>query len=408
MKNLLKLWAFCLFCFSASSSFALNTAKNTDGSVDYAAVVQQIFQQGDAAVAAYLPEKGEESADKFSGLYFDLFEGQGLENAIALKSASTKTTIESLFGTLIGQASQGVSQIKLKASWQKLKTQLQASAQYYQPIQMDSASVFIQSLLILLREGFEALLVITALAAYIRRQEIPGGNRVVAYSTGLAFVASLLTAWLMVSLLEKAGPAREALEGMTMLIATLVLLYVSGWLFSKREASRWQQYIRSKVDGSVKRGSLWALGFAIFLAVYREGAETVLFYQALYAQATTELPALMGGLISALALLVGLYWVLTRLSFKIPMGLFFSGTALLIFVLAFVFAGNGVLELQNAGWISLTPLNHWPRISSLGIHPSMETWVAQCMVLLIPLLVWLKTRKPTAQPIAVANREEAL
>jgi high-affinity iron transporter len=187
---------------------------------------------------------------------------------------------------------------------------------------------------------------------------------------------------------EVSGSVQEALEGVTMLIAAVVLFYVSYWLISKREAARWQAYIRTRMNTALSRGSTLALGFAAFLAVYREGAETVLFYQAMAGQADGQYSAIAIGFTLALLGLGSIFWLMRAASFRLPIGLFFTLTAGLLYYLAISFAGKGMLELQAANWVGITPLEWVPRIPWLGIYPSMETVLAQ-LVLLIPLPVAL-------------------
>ena len=242
----------------------------------------------------------------------------------------------------------------------------------------------------LLREGFEAILVVTALTTYLRRQGAEQQLSVVYLGIGLAVVASLLTAWLFTAVFSLSGAAQEALEGVTMLLASAVLFYVSYWLISKSESARWQAWIQGQINKALTRGSLFALGFAAFLAVYREGAETVLFYHALAGQAEGQQAALLLGFVAASLGLFVIYWLMKTASLKLPLGLFFSVTAALLYYLAVTFAGNGILELQEAGWVGITPVNWLPRIGWLGLHPTLETFAAQ-LLLLLPLpfaLTW--------------------
>jgi high-affinity iron transporter len=186
------------------------------------------------------------------------------------------------------------------------------------------------------------------------------------------------------------GAGQEALEGLTMLFAAVVLFYVSYWLISKSEAARWQAFINSQINQALSRGSTFALGLAAFLAVYREGAETVLFYQALAGQADSQWQPLIVGFGLATVSLLLLYKAMQAASFKLPLGLFFSVTAALLYYLAVSFAGNGVLELQEAGWVGITPIEGGLTITWLGLYPSMESVAAQ-LLLVIPLpfaLLW--------------------
>lgn len=357
--------------------------------VDLLAVAADIAQRGDASMTRYDPDKGMDTADVFSDIYFDIFEGSGMEAVIGLNDPGSKSELESLFSSVIGLASNGRPYPEVSQAWQILRTRIESVAVNVAGKESEGFwSTLLQSFLILLREGFEAILVITALTTYLKRQ---GENEKLPYiyhGVAWALVASLLTAGLVSVVFEVSGAVQEALEGMTMLIAAGVLFYVSYWLISKREAARWQAYIREKMNKALSRGSMLALGFAAFLAVYREGAETVLFYQAMAGQANGRYGALVIGILLALMALGSVYWLMRAASFRLPIGLFFMLTAGLLYYLAISFAGSGVLELQAANWVGITPLDWVPRIPWLGLYPSMETVLAQ-LVLLIPLPIAL-------------------
>ncbi len=374
------------------SLIAICMVQTSDASVDVPSVVAQLIKDGDAAITSYHPETGLDTGDAFSALYFDRFEESGMEMAVGLRSAQDKLRLESLFSGVIGAASRRQSAEAVTLAWQQLRIALQETANEWPQSEAEGFwPLVLQAFLILLREGFEAMLVITALVTYLRRQGAVNQLPVIYGGVGLALVASLFTAWLMQSVFQIAGGAhQEALEGVTMLIAAIVLFYVSFWLISKSESARWQAWIEQQVNKAISRGSLFTLGFAAFLAVYREGAETVLFYQALAGQAQGQGTALALGVAIATVALLGLFWVIRSASLRLPVGLFFGITAGLLYYLAVSFAGNGVLELQGAGWVNITPLSWLPRIIWLGLHPTLETFAAQ-LLLLAPLpfaLIW--------------------
>jgi len=340
-------------------------------------------------MARYDREQGMETADGFSDIYFDVFEGSGMEAVIGIEAPGSKSELESLFSSLIGLASRGDPHAEVQQAWQLLRTRIETVAASVAGKESEGFwATLLQSFLILLREGFEAILVITALTTYLKRQGEDEKLPYIYHGVAWAVVASVLTAVMLSIVFKVSGAVQEALEGITLLIAAGVLFYVSYWLISKREAARWQAYIRTKMNKALGRGSMLALGFAAFLAVYREGAETVLFYQAMAGQAGGQFGALVTGIVLGLLALGGVYWLMRSASFRLPMGLFFTLTAGLLYYLAISFAGNGVLELQAANWVGITPLDRVPRIPWLGLYPSMETVLAQ-LVLLLPLPVAL-------------------
>jgi high-affinity iron transporter len=360
-------------------------ASAPDTDVDLVAVAADIARQGDAAMTRYESDAGMETADAFSDLYFDVFEGSGMEAVIGIDDPGSKSELESLFSSVIGLASRGRPHAEVSQAWETLRSRIENVAFSMAGKEPGGFwTTLLQSFLILLREGFEAILVITALTTYLKRQGEHDKLPYIYHGVGWALAASVLTAVLMSVVFEVSGAMQEALEGITMLIAAGILFYISYWLISKREAARWQAYIRAKMNKALSRGNSLALGFAAFLAVYREGAETVLFYQAMAGQANGHYAALVLGIGLALLALASVYWLMRAASYRLPIGLFFTLTAGLMYYLAVSFAGNGVLELQAANWVSITPLDWVPRIPSLGLYPSMETVLAQ-LVLLIPL-----------------------
>lgn len=368
--------------------------------VDLLAVAADITRLGDAALTHYEPDHGMATADVFSDIYFDVFEGSGMEAVIGLNDPGAKSELESLFSSVIGLASRARSEAEVSQAWETLRTRIESVAVNMAGNETDGFwSTLLQSFLILLREGFEAILVITALTAYLKRQGEDEKLPVIYHGVAWALAGSVLTAILLSVVFEVSGTVQEALEGVTMLIAAGVLFYVSYWLISKREAARWQAYIRTKMNKALSRGSALALGFAAFLAVYREGAETVLFYQAMAGQAGGHYGAIAIGFVLALLGLGSIYWLMRAASFRLPIGLFFTLTAGLLYYLAISFAGSGVLELQAANWVSITPLEWVPRIPWLGLYPSMETVLAQLFLLVpvpIALGVWAWQRRQYA------------
>ena len=206
-------------------------------------------------------------------------------------------------------------------------------------------------------------------------------------------------------LIEISGSNREITEGVTALIAAGMLLYVGYWLHSKSHSSAWQKYIADKVGGALSRGTVWTLAIISFLAVYREAFETVLFYQALVAQVGTDSRgALIGGIAVAVLLLAILAWVILRAAVKLPIGLFFSISGIVLLILAVVFTGQGIAALQEAGKIGAQSVN-FISIPMLGIYPTLQSLSAQAFVLLLCVFgYWSVSR--TSKPATAASRDK--
>jgi high-affinity iron transporter len=249
--------------------------------------------------------------------------------------------------------------------------------------------LFVQSLLVILREGFEAILVLGAIIAYL----VKSGNRdklgTVYTGAALAVLASGLLAVAINQLQVLSGANQELTEGVTALLAVAMLVWVSNWVLSKSESSAWSSYIKSKMDSSLGRGSVFSLAFVAFLAVFREGAEIILMFQPLANQAGDNAAMIWYGLGIGLVLLVGVYLAIRYLSIRLPLRPFFLATSGLLALLALSFAGAGVKELQEAGVVGITPLNGVPTIDLLGVYPSAEPLVAQAFVLVVMIVLGL-------------------
>ena len=252
---------------------------------------------------------------------------------------------------------------------------------------------FLQSFLIILREGFEAILVIGAIVAFL----IKTGNRARLKSIwtgiGLGLVASAVMAIVLMTVLKHLPASREIIEGVTMLIAVAVLFSVSYWLISKVEAAKWQKFIREKVSTALDHGGGRALAVVAFLAVFREGAETALFYQALFNEGNVAMPLSLGILAGAVALAV-IFTLFYRFGVRIPMRPFFTVTSVLLYYMAFVFLGKGIRELQEGNVVGITVMHGMPSVPSMGIFPSMETVAAQGILLVLFLFMIVKTFLP--------------
>lgn len=378
-----------LLAFLLAVMAILGTPSGAAAAIDGAAVAAEISRRGDAAVAAYDPANRLATASELSSLYFAVFEGSGMEVDLGIRSPSLKNELEVLFGVVNGQAMRGVAAADLQSSWLALRDRLNVAAALYGTPETDGfLPALLKSALILIREGVEAMLVVSALTAYLRRAGAADRVWVLYAGVGVAIPLSLLTGWAMTSAIRAAGASRAVVEGATMLLAAAVLFYVSFWLFSKSESRRWQAWIAGRVDSAISRGSLIALGGAACLAVYREGAETVLFYHALLASHADHGGAILAGIGLASSLLALVYLVLNRMALRLPHATFFAATAVLVYGIGLVFLGQGIIELQAAGRLATTPLPGFPRVSWLGIGPSLQGVTAQGGMILLPWLAW--------------------
>ena len=364
---------------------------------DIAATVAQMVSLGDAAAASYAPDQAEASATAFSSLYFDVFEAQGMELALGARDRTTMLRLEGRFSKVIQASLQGRPGPEVNAAWQALRDDLVAVGAQHGDSAGGGSAAFTQSFLILLREGAEAILVVAALAAFLRRS---GQSQRLPYLWGgvaAALAASLVTAWALSSLLKLAGAWRGILEGGVILVAAVLMAYVSAWLYARREAVRWNSYLKEQLTDGGSDHTPWTAAVVAFLAVYREGAETTLFYQALIESAPGQGGAILGGATVAVLALVTLFAAVALLGARLPFKPFFTATAALLFVLAFTFTGKGVLELQMAGVLPASDLADLPSLSWIGVYPTLEGVGGQLALVAAVLgLAWWGTRQSPA------------
>ncbi|MDR2349541.1 MAG: FTR1 family iron permease [Deltaproteobacteria bacterium] len=258
-------------------------------------------------------------------------------------------------------------------------------------------SSFLMALGTILREGVEAILVIAAMAAYLRRSGHKSKVKVVYNSAIGAVVFSFAAALALDAIFSMNLQKQEILEGITMLLATVVLFGVSNWMFAKAEAEAWKKYIQSKVEAAATTGSAFALGAAAFLAVFREGAETILFFKSIFAQAGADSTMIWLGFGVGCVGLAIIFAVIRVGTMVIPLKPFFVVTSILMFVMAISFAGGGIAELQEADVFGATPFFiELPIIDILGIYPYWETLIPQFVVFLLAVLsiLWIRARTP--------------
>ncbi|MEX2281373.1 MAG: FTR1 family protein [Gemmatimonadota bacterium] len=248
------------------------------------------------------------------------------------------------------------------------------------------------SLVIIVREGLEAVLLIGALLAYLTAIRASARDRRrIWLGAGAGIGASLLT-WVAAStIIPLGGASRELVEGITALVAVAVLLYVSHWLFQKTYIHDWKQYLRDHLGSAISRGSGLAMMGLSFAAVYREGFETVLFYQALLFDAGGK--AVLAGFLPGVMIISIVGWAIIRAGVKLPIKRVFAVTNSILLYLAFVFFGKGIYNLQESGAFSAHPISWLPSHPALqqvfGFYPLIETVGAQLALATVLALVFM-------------------
>lgn len=346
----------------------------------------QTYQAGDTAKAV----------GQVQDTYFDIFEASGMENAVGARDANFKTELEGHFTKIVGLMNAGKDVATIQQEIAAFSAGLDKALELLGGNQ-GGIALFFFSLTIILREGLEALLIVAAVIAYIHKSGHGDKQKVINNSVWWALGASVITALLFQWLLTNAAAGREILEGVTMLIATVMLFGMSYWLLSKVEAQHWKAYLQKKIGTSLSQGSLIGLWLTSFLAVYREGAETVLFYFALAADAKTALDYgyLFGGLAVGIVILAVVYLIMRYSVVRLPLKPFFIFTGIFMYLMAFIFAGKGVAELIEGKAFTPTLIGDgtlFPKWMGdwLGIMPYRETLLPQLVLLAAALFaLWV-------------------
>lgn len=350
----------------------------------------------DKSLAAYRNGDHEQAYDLSVAAYLEGFElvESSLDNVDANVRKDTEKALMAYRQSL--QDGLPIDQVQQRLDVAKAK--LAASAGLLGGDGLSWSLSYISGLLILLREGLEAILVLAAILAFLRNTGQQSAVRSVNAGWGLALLAGLATWALAAYVIDVSGAQRELLEGCTALFASVMVLWLGVWMHDRRHAAAWQDYIKSSLVGGGGR-----FGFAVlaFFSVYRELFEVILFYETLWLQAgPAGHNAVLAGGATALVLLVGLAWVILRGSAKLPLALFFGINAALLCALSVVFAGHGVKALQEAGVFGTRPVAFFD-FDWLGIHADAYSLSAQVVAILAIVVLYGRSRLAEKRRVAV-------
>ncbi|WP_044471007.1 FTR1 family iron permease [Mannheimia massilioguelmaensis] len=368
------------------SSDAKNV-QDTTSEQDWAAVSNEINQRIQQAIKTYSSGAAKKAILDIQDTYFDIFESTGMENKVGSRDSNFKTQLEGYFTRLVGLMKANASTEQLQEQASGLSNDLSKAVTMLQGNNQSDWGMFLYSLLIIVREGLEALLIVAAIVAYLVKNNHQDKLPTIRQSVYVALAASLITAWLFQMIFENSGANRELLEGFTMIIAVFMLFGMSYWLLSKVEAQNWKRYLEGKLSTALTTGSVIGLWFTSFLAVYREGAETVLFYYALIGDASSSSSYfyLLAGFLVGVIILAICYFIMRYTVVKLPLKPFFLFTGGFMYLMAFVFAGKSILELIEGKLFEPTLISGLPEISWLGIYPYVETLTPQIILVIAAL-----------------------
>ncbi|KZX52495.1 iron permease [Qipengyuania flava] len=352
----------------------------------------------DRSLSAYRAGNREEARQLALSAYLDGFEP--LEALLATRDGGLMREVEQALGQFRAGIESGANPSELQQLRARIDSLLARAEEALAPEAASEISTFLGAFTILLREGIEALLVVIAMIAFVKKSH---RFEVLPYVHGgwiaalLAGVATWVLATYFVSI---SGASREMTEGIGALLAAVILVSVGIWMHGKSQAEEWRRYIQEKMGKALSRGSAWFLFSLAFVVVYREAFETILFYAALWNPQSSGI--ILAGALSAVALLALIAWAMLRYSRKLPITQFFRYSAILIAILAVILAGKGVGAFQEAGVLSATFIAGLPRLAELGFFPTVETIGAQLLTLLALIAGFRVSRSPSGpQPAAV-------
>jgi len=370
--------------------------KNAEELDSWTKIVQKMEVHLNNAYDLYTQGKAREAYDEVNVAYFRFYESKGMEKiTMGYLSGARKTAVENAFYEYRRNVRSDKDNEMVKAHKDKLIAML-----YHDAAELDGTlnegnaeenaksavvTTFVSCFVLVLREGLEAILVIAAIIAYL----VKTGKKKYVLSVYVGAFAGILISIVLAFLFNaiagaQSGIAREIFEGIGMFVAVIVLFYVSNWMLSKSDTERWEKYIRKKVETSVSTGNKWVLIFAAFIAVAREGAELILFFQGVPVHGASGQRAMILAIVLSSLILIAVFLVFRFLTVRLPLKPFFLVTSILMYAMCFSFTGKGVSELQAAGVIGKTVIP-WMgfEMDFLGIYATYESFIPQIIVLAV-------------------------
>lgn len=249
--------------------------------------------------------------------------------------------------------------------------------------------------LILLREGLECLLVVATLIAFLKKMGQAPKQKWIWAGVAAGIAASAVLAVIINIIFSKitAASSREYIEGITGVVAVVMMLTVGVWLHNKSSIGNWNKFINQQMQEAIAKGSLISFAFISFLSVFREGAETIIFYAGITPY--ISLQQLVLGIVLAIVILAVVGFAIIHYSVKIPIGLFFKAATILIYFLAFKILGISIHALQISNILPTSTVQKLPFIDWLGLYPTWETTLTQTALILVIILMTWFIRKRT-------------
>jgi high-affinity iron transporter len=384
MRKLLVFVVGLIAALAMSSSMPASPASAKSSRDDAIEQIQNVRVSIDLTLSLIKQGKSTEAFDAAANGYLDHFELvevplRIIDNGLTIEAEGRFADIRQLIRDKASVDSIRGKLVELRGVLDTIERKLTATGA------AAPALIFGQSFLIIFREGFEVVLLVSILLGYLEAARSPAFIKPILIGIGLAAVATVLTVILLRLVFESLPFSIEVLEGITAMIAVVMLFYVSFWLVARMEHKRWMEFVRARLWSAVSLGSTFSLVMVGFTAVYREGFETALFYQALWSFGAGLGIWVLAGLFTGLVALTAVALVMFRLGRKVPVKRFMNVAVTCVMITSVTFLGNAVHALQAGDLIAYHRLDSWPRMPIFlsqvtGYWPTLQSIVAQIVL----------------------------
>ncbi|MDT0703171.1 FTR1 family protein [Mammaliicoccus sciuri] len=306
-----------------------------------------------------------------------------VESEISTRNGALYTKIEQKIPQYAGQLDED--------NKDDIGSQLETLNQEIKSTISKTSYTFWDAALILLREGVEALLIIMALLTVTRKSEQTKASKWIVIGSVIGIVLSIALAFIFKAIFENLGSTRELTEGLVGIGSVILMIIVGIWLHSKSSLDSWQNFINKNMDKAMSTGSIVTFGLVAFLSVFREGAETIIFYLGIVGKISTW--SLILGIIVASVILALIAIFFNQITKWIPIHRLFFIMSLFIFILAFKILGVSIHTLQILNIVPQHTINHLPFIDLIGFYPTYETLIPQLALVILVVIYYTMSKK---------------
>lgn len=367
---------------------ALRTRSAEDNKQDHLAFASSLLDQSLAAAS-----RGDVDQAKNLALRSYLEGIEPIEPKLKANAPELVPQVEKAYGNYRTALSFDSPQEELQDKVRDINTSIAQIRRVFAESQMSPAVAFGASFSILLREGFEAVLIIILLISILRALGHPEAVKWVHIGWFAALVVGVIAWFASGFLVAISGLERELMEGIISLFAVVVLLYVGFWLHRYAAAKQWREFLERKLKGSLSSGRYITLAAISFTAVFREAFEVVLFLRAIWLDLDQTGQNYAGaGVMASFVLLIACSYFVIKESRRLPLGLLFQFCSWTMVMLAIILAGKGAHSLQEAGWLGNTSTSLWPNWDLLGFYATVQTSAVQLAVILVFAVLWYSDR----------------